>query len=192
MKYDSTRSAEFPIAPERSVPLVNQNSLLTDYPGGIGGKIGWTIRAEATYIGLARRGGKTLIVTVLHCTPLQEITSAERLLNWGFKMDGKVKPVGVLVAPLSATPTADQAAAKPAAQPAAKTAAQHAAKAAAKPGTSARAAAPLGAAASPANGAKPIGGLAIAGGLLAAAGVIITRRGLARRRAALSGRHRND
>jgi serine-type D-Ala-D-Ala carboxypeptidase (penicillin-binding protein 5/6) len=105
MKYDSTRSAEFPISPQRSVPLVNQNSLLTEYPGGIGGKIGWTEAAEATYIGMARRNGTTLIVTVLHCTSLQEITSGEKLLNWGFAMDGKVRPVGELVSPLPAVTT---------------------------------------------------------------------------------------
>jgi serine-type D-Ala-D-Ala carboxypeptidase (penicillin-binding protein 5/6) len=105
MKYDSTRSAEFPVTPERSVPLVNQNSLLTDYPGGIGGKIGWTEAAEATYIGMARRNGTTLIVTVLHCTSLQEIISGEKLLNWGFAMDGKVRPVGELVSPLPAVTT---------------------------------------------------------------------------------------
>jgi serine-type D-Ala-D-Ala carboxypeptidase (penicillin-binding protein 5/6) len=100
MKYDSTLSAEFPIAPHAMVPLVNQNKLLTDYPGGVGGKIGWTEAAEATYIGMARRRGVTLIVTVLHCTSLQEITAGEQLLNWGFAMDGKVRPVGQLVPPL--------------------------------------------------------------------------------------------
>jgi serine-type D-Ala-D-Ala carboxypeptidase (penicillin-binding protein 5/6) len=100
MKYDSTLSAEFPVTPHTLVPLVNQNTLLTDYPGGIGGKIGWTEAAEATYIGMARRHGVTLIVTVLHCTSLQEITSGEQLLNWGFAMDGKVRPVGGLVPPL--------------------------------------------------------------------------------------------
>jgi serine-type D-Ala-D-Ala carboxypeptidase (penicillin-binding protein 5/6) len=101
MKYDSTRTAEFPVTPKQTVPLVNQNTLLTDYPGGIGGKIGWTEAAEATYIGMARRHGVTLIVTVLHCTSLQEITSGERLLNWGFAMDGRVRPVGQLVPPLA-------------------------------------------------------------------------------------------
>jgi serine-type D-Ala-D-Ala carboxypeptidase (penicillin-binding protein 5/6) len=105
MKYDSTRSAEFPVTTKRTVPLVNQNKLLTDYPGGIGGKIGWTEAAGATYIGMARRNGTTLIVTVLHCTSLQEITSGEKLLNWGFAMDGKVRPVGELVSPLPAVTT---------------------------------------------------------------------------------------
>jgi serine-type D-Ala-D-Ala carboxypeptidase (penicillin-binding protein 5/6) len=102
MKYDSTLVAPFRDSPQTMVSLVNQNRLLTDYPGGIGGKIGWTVAAGATYVGMARRHGVTLIVTVLHCTPLQEITTGEKLLNWGFAMDGKVRPVGGLVRPLPA------------------------------------------------------------------------------------------
>jgi len=108
MKYDSTLSAPFWLTPHTMVSLVNQNRLLTDYPGGIGGKIGWTVAAEATYVGMARRHGVTLIVSVLHCTALQEITTGEKLLNWGFAMDGKVRPVGQLVRPLPATLTASQ------------------------------------------------------------------------------------
>jgi serine-type D-Ala-D-Ala carboxypeptidase (penicillin-binding protein 5/6) len=125
MKYDSTLAARFPIKRHHKVTLVNQNYLLTEYRGGIGGKIGWTERAHATYIGLARRHGVTLIVTLLHCTPLEEITSGERLLNWGFKMAGKVRPVGVLVPPLLAVQhvhqgpgQAHRGAATPAASPA--------------------------------------------------------------------------
>jgi D-alanyl-D-alanine carboxypeptidase (penicillin-binding protein 5/6) len=100
MKYDSLLAARFQVKRRKWVTLVNQNTLLTDYRGGIGGKIGWTTRAKATYVGLARRNGVTLIVTILHCTSLKEITAAERLLNWGFAMDGKVRPVGMLVPPL--------------------------------------------------------------------------------------------
>jgi len=100
MKYDETRSAKFRVNKKKVVDLVNQNYLLTQYKGGIGGKIGWTEAAEATYVGMARRHGVTLIVTVLHCTSLQEITTAEKLLNWGFAMNGHVKPVGTLVPPL--------------------------------------------------------------------------------------------
>jgi D-alanyl-D-alanine carboxypeptidase (penicillin-binding protein 5/6) len=109
MKYDSTVAARFLVKPRHRVTLVNQNTLLTGYRGGIGGKIGWTEKAEATYIGLARRGGVTLIVTLLHCTPLQEITSGERLLNWGFAMAGHVAPVGDLVPPLPAVTAAHPA-----------------------------------------------------------------------------------
>ncbi len=102
MHYDSLRTARFPFKRHKHVLLINQNYLLTKYRGGLGGKIGWTVKAGATYIGMARRRGVTLIVTILHATPLTEITSAERLLNWGFAMSGEVRPVGVLVPPLAA------------------------------------------------------------------------------------------
>jgi serine-type D-Ala-D-Ala carboxypeptidase (penicillin-binding protein 5/6) len=110
MGYDSTLSARFQVKPGKWETLVNQNSLLTQYKGGIGGKIGWTQASGATYIGLARRNGVTLIVTVLHCTPLMEITAGEKLLNWGFAEDGKVAPVGTLVAPLPSAAAVHQAA----------------------------------------------------------------------------------
>ncbi len=106
MKYDSTLTARFPIKRHKRVTLLNQDYLLTKFRGGIGGKIGWTEKAEATYIGLARRHGVTLIVTILHATPLTEITSAERLLSWGFANAGSVRPVGVLVPPLVAAAAA--------------------------------------------------------------------------------------
>jgi len=105
LKYDQTITATFAVSKKKSVPLDNQNSLLTSYPGAIGGKIGWTSAAGATYIGMARRNGVTLIVTLLHCPALTEIDSAESLLNWGFAADGKVTPVGTLVSAVQpATP----------------------------------------------------------------------------------------
>jgi hypothetical protein len=59
---------------------------------------------------------------VLHCTSLHEITAGEQLLNWGFAMDGKVRPVGELVRPLPALTAsrkpARSAPASPAALPA--------------------------------------------------------------------------
>ncbi len=101
MRYDSLRTARFPVKRHKHVLLINQNYLVTKYRGGLGGKIGWTLKAGATYVGMARRSGVTLIVTILHATPLTEITSAERLLNWGFAMSGQVRPAGGLVPPLS-------------------------------------------------------------------------------------------
>lgn len=104
MKYDEVQGGEFRLSAHKSVGLFNQNSLLTQYAGGIGGKIGWTSPAGATYVGMARRGGTTLIVTLLHCPALTEVTSAEQLLDWGFAEDGKVAPVGALVGPLVPAP----------------------------------------------------------------------------------------
>jgi serine-type D-Ala-D-Ala carboxypeptidase (penicillin-binding protein 5/6) len=164
MKYDSTLSAEFPVTPQHDVPLVNQNSLLTQYPGGIGGKIGWTEAAEATYIGMARRHGVTLIVTVLHCTSLQEITSGEKLLNWGFAMDGKVRPVGKLVPPLRAVATSYTA-------PRAAAKAARGTMANAADGHPARHGATRAAAAAAAGPGVPVGSLAVGGALLAAAAI---------------------
>jgi serine-type D-Ala-D-Ala carboxypeptidase (penicillin-binding protein 5/6) len=111
LKYDETTGGLFQIKRHDEVGLYNQNSLLTSYPGAIGGKIGWTSAAGATYVGMARRHGVTLIVTLLHCPALTEITSAESLLNWGFAADGKITPVGTLVGPLQ--PGAPAAAAPP-------------------------------------------------------------------------------
>jgi serine-type D-Ala-D-Ala carboxypeptidase (penicillin-binding protein 5/6) len=97
LKYDQTTSGLFPISKKKSVGLWNQNTLLATYPGAIGGKIGWTSAAGATYVGMARRHGVTLIVTLLHCPALTEINAGKTLLSWGFAVDGKVRPVGTLV-----------------------------------------------------------------------------------------------
>jgi serine-type D-Ala-D-Ala carboxypeptidase (penicillin-binding protein 5/6) len=98
LKYDETTGGQFPITKKKSVGLWNQNSLLATYKGALGGKIGWTSAAGATYVGMARRHGVTLIVTLLHCPALTEIDAGKSLLNWGFAVDGKVRPVGTLVA----------------------------------------------------------------------------------------------
>jgi D-alanyl-D-alanine carboxypeptidase (penicillin-binding protein 5/6) len=107
MQDEGLRLFRFPIRPHpiphhrhNMVNLWTQNSMLYTYPGDLGGKIGWTTPAKATFIGWARRGHTTLVVTILHCVPLTEMTYAARLLNWGFAMDGKVRPVGRLVSPL--------------------------------------------------------------------------------------------
>jgi D-alanyl-D-alanine carboxypeptidase (penicillin-binding protein 5/6) len=83
LKYDQTRSATFRISKKKSV----------------GGKIGWTSAAGATYVGMAKRNGHTLIVTLLHCPALTEIDAAKSLLNWGFKVDSTIAPIGTLVSP---------------------------------------------------------------------------------------------
>jgi D-alanyl-D-alanine carboxypeptidase (penicillin-binding protein 5/6) len=105
VKYDQTISARFVVSKKKTETLDNQNSLLTSYKGAIGGKIGWTSAAGATYIGMAKRNGVTLIVTLLHCPALTEVDAAKTLLNWGFSVDGKVKPVGTLVKPLPSSVT---------------------------------------------------------------------------------------
>jgi serine-type D-Ala-D-Ala carboxypeptidase (penicillin-binding protein 5/6) len=113
LTYDQTKGGQFRISEKKSVGLWNQNSLLATYPGALGGKIGWTRAAGATYVGMARRHGVTLIVSLLHCPALTEITAAKSLLNWGFAVDGKVRPVGTLVGPKQ-PPAATPAPSRPA------------------------------------------------------------------------------
>lgn len=45
--------------------IANQDRLLTDYPGAIGGKNGFTNDARQTYVGAAQRGGRRLVVTLM-------------------------------------------------------------------------------------------------------------------------------
>jgi serine-type D-Ala-D-Ala carboxypeptidase (penicillin-binding protein 5/6) len=122
LQYDRIMGQRFVVARHKAVELYNQNTLLVTYPGAVGGKIGWTSAAGATYVGMATRHGVTLIVTLLHCPALTEINSAEKLLNWGFAADGKVAPAGTLAGPLpspSASPSPSPSAAAPAARAAA-------------------------------------------------------------------------
>jgi serine-type D-Ala-D-Ala carboxypeptidase (penicillin-binding protein 5/6) len=100
MAYDTTRSAWFGITVHHWVQLINQDTLLDSYQGFLGGKTGWTTPAKATYTGMARRNGHTVIVTLLHAVPLTWRTTAPALLDWGFAADGKVQPVGQLVNPV--------------------------------------------------------------------------------------------
>ncbi len=92
------RSAVFPLAKGKSYTIYTHDRLLNNYPGMIGGKNGYTIAAHASFVGAARRGGHTIIVSVMRDVPdfWPEVAS---LLDWGFAADGHVKPVGYLVAP---------------------------------------------------------------------------------------------
>jgi D-alanyl-D-alanine carboxypeptidase (penicillin-binding protein 5/6) len=171
MHYDSMLAAKFRVKPRHWVTLVNQNALLTQYRGGIGGKIGWTVKSKATYIGMARRNGVTLIVAVLHCTPLEEITAGEHLLNWGFAADGRIRPVGTLVSAL-----------QPAARPVTPAKVARPAPGAAVHGS----AAPLGSAAEARSGGDDAG-LAVGAAVAAAAVFGLASLARYRRRKAISG-----
>src|SRR5690242_8125051 len=123
MHDEQLRTTRFPLKPHhKPVTLYNQNTMLATYRGDLGGKMGWTTASKTTYIGWARRHGHTLVVTILHTKPLDELTYAARLLNWGFDEDGKVRPVGTLVRPLPArrpqAPQAARAKARPLPRPA--------------------------------------------------------------------------
>ncbi len=80
--------------------IQNHNLLLGNYAGLIGVKNGYTVAADATYIGAARRAGHTLVVTLLSSRP-DYAPAARALLDWGFANRATARPVGWL--PTSAT-----------------------------------------------------------------------------------------
>jgi D-alanyl-D-alanine carboxypeptidase (penicillin-binding protein 5/6) len=126
-EYCSTLTAKFPgktkknkkgKAVRESFEIQNTNRLLTgdydidQYQGIAGVKNGNTTNAGATFTGVAERGGKVLLVTVMNPQKSDHnevYKETARLFDWGFQAAGKVHPVGELVPP--------KGAAQPGAQP---------------------------------------------------------------------------
>ncbi|MEV5435742.1 D-alanyl-D-alanine carboxypeptidase [Streptomyces sp. NPDC052682] len=118
--YCSTVSAKFPGETKKdkkgktvrkSFEIQNTNRLLAGdldlpvYQGIAGVKNGNTTNAGATFTGVAERGGKVLLVTVMNPEKHEHnevYKETARLFDWGFKAAGKVQPVGELVPPRSA------------------------------------------------------------------------------------------
>ncbi|MEV7599812.1 D-alanyl-D-alanine carboxypeptidase [Kitasatospora sp. NPDC089797] len=107
--YCATRTARFPGGLDKTTgqrtafDIANTDRLLGKYPGLIGVKNGYTTNAGATFTGAAERGGRTLLVTVMHPEAQGKVyDEAAALLDWGFAAAGKVQPVGQLVEDLGA------------------------------------------------------------------------------------------
>ncbi len=82
-QVDGTKTFRFPGDP-KPFTMQNQNILLWNYPGTIGGKIGYTIQAKQSIVTVATRNGVTLIAVVLHSDFYHMWTDPQNLLNWGF------------------------------------------------------------------------------------------------------------
>ncbi|QIQ01702.1 D-alanyl-D-alanine carboxypeptidase family protein [Streptomyces liangshanensis] len=104
VRYSSTAEAQFP-GDKGTYGIQNTNRLLSGaggverYPGLIGVKNGYTSRAGNTLIAAARRGDRTLLVTVMNpqSGASQAVyEEARSLLDWGFDAAGQVTPVGSL------------------------------------------------------------------------------------------------
>ncbi|MFJ7075972.1 D-alanyl-D-alanine carboxypeptidase family protein [Streptomyces sp. NPDC098781] len=183
-EYCSTVSAKFPGATTKNkkgksvrgtFEIQNTNRLLSGdsdvpvYQGIAGVKNGNTTNAGATFTGVAERGGKVLLVTVMNPEKSEHnevYKETARLFDWGFQAAGKVQPVGELVPPRSAAQASAQPGANDAGQAGGSGAGEKSSKAA------------VGASA--ANGSSGIGiALGITGGalvLLAAGAFLINRR----------------
>jgi D-alanyl-D-alanine carboxypeptidase (penicillin-binding protein 5/6) len=115
----ATRAFDFP--GHRDHPgyeLENDNQLLYQYPGALGGKTGYTDDAGQTFVGAANRDGRRLVAVLLHGTraPIPPWQQAARLLDYGFATPPGTR-VGTLVEPdpalATAKPTANAADADP-------------------------------------------------------------------------------
>jgi D-alanyl-D-alanine carboxypeptidase (penicillin-binding protein 5/6) len=149
--------------------LLSGDSDVSVYPGIAGVKNGNTTNAGATFTGVAERGGKVLLVTVMNPEKDEHnevYKEAAKILDWGFQADGKVQPVGELVAPKNA--------AQASSQPGATAGGEAGGDTAAKPAASSSASA-----SEEQGGSSGVGiALAIVGGLLVllAGGVFLVNR----------------
>ncbi|HEX6345691.1 D-alanyl-D-alanine carboxypeptidase family protein [Umezawaea sp.] len=98
-KAISTPQISFPARSGRgTIQVVNDNLLLGNYEGALGGRAGFTDDALNTYVGAAERGGKRLVVALLRGTqePVPIVDQAAALLDHGFELQGS-EGVGKLV-----------------------------------------------------------------------------------------------
>ncbi|MFJ8592908.1 D-alanyl-D-alanine carboxypeptidase family protein [Streptomyces sp. NPDC093598] len=189
-EYASTVSAKFPGQTKKgkkgkpvreSFEIQNTNRLLSGdsdvpvYQGIAGVKNGNTTNAGATFTGVAERGGKVLLVTVMNPEKAEHnevYKETARLFDWGFKAAGKVQPVGELVPPRSAA----QAGAQPGANPSGEAGGSGDGGS----GTAGTGAKPVAGAPAAADGSSGIGtALGITGGvlvLLAGGAFLVNRR----------------
>lgn len=77
------RAAMFPNGSGGFKQLTNQDQLLSSYPGFIGGKTGYTNLARETYVGMAQRNGKRLVVVQMYGDG-DLWGQARSLFDWGF------------------------------------------------------------------------------------------------------------
>jgi D-alanyl-D-alanine carboxypeptidase (penicillin-binding protein 5/6) len=106
----ATRTFEFPGHPARAddpdktdhpgYTLENDNQLLYNYPGAIGGKTGYTDDAGQTFVGAANRDGRRLVAVLLKGTrqPIAPWEQAAHLLDYGYATPPGTR-VGKLVDP---------------------------------------------------------------------------------------------
>ncbi|RDI16155.1 D-alanyl-D-alanine carboxypeptidase (penicillin-binding protein 5/6) [Rhodococcus sp. AG1013] len=90
--------------PVEPYPIYNDNLLLANYAGALGGKTGYTDDARQTFVGGADRDGRRLAVTLMAADvlPIRPWEQAARLLDYGYALDPDTS-VGALVDPMSAT-----------------------------------------------------------------------------------------
>ena len=96
----ATRSFDFPGRGDVGYPVENDNQLLYNYPGAMGGKTGYTDDAGQTFVGAANHDGRRLVAVLMHGTrqPIAPWEQAAHLLDYGFATAPGTK-VGTLIEP---------------------------------------------------------------------------------------------
>lgn len=97
----ATRTFNFPGHGENpGYQLENDNQLLYNYPGALGGKTGYTDDAGQTFVGAANHNGRRLMAVLLHGTrqPIAPWEQAAHLLDYGFGTAAGTQ-IGTLIEP---------------------------------------------------------------------------------------------
>jgi serine-type D-Ala-D-Ala carboxypeptidase (penicillin-binding protein 5/6) len=96
----STRTFDFPGRGDVGYQIENDNKLLDNYPGAMGGKTGYTDDAGQTFVGAANHDGRRLMAVLMHGTrePIAPWEQAAHLLDYGFATPPGTK-VGTLIEP---------------------------------------------------------------------------------------------
>jgi serine-type D-Ala-D-Ala carboxypeptidase (penicillin-binding protein 5/6) len=107
-RYVLTRTAYMPAQPKlkkAGFQFQNENKLIYNYPGAMGGKTGFTTVARTSYMSAASRNGRRLVVTLLgaETRPQRGWQQGEALLDWGFSLPREAS-VGTLVTPADVAP----------------------------------------------------------------------------------------
>ncbi|MGK5678001.1 D-alanyl-D-alanine carboxypeptidase family protein [Actinoplanes sp. URMC 104] len=107
-RFVRTPRARMPAQPKLKKPgfqFQNENKLIFNYPGALGGKTGFTKLARHSYVGAAQRNGRRLVVTLLgaEARPLRGWQQGAALLDWGFALPADAS-VGKLVSPQDLAP----------------------------------------------------------------------------------------
>lgn len=104
LRYDTLDSMQWPAQPPKDptgFQIQNENQLLKNYPGALGGKTGFTDDARHTYVGAAQRNGRRLVVTLMGAEVVpfgRTWKQAIMLLDWGFAVPAGAR-AGHLVTP---------------------------------------------------------------------------------------------
>jgi D-alanyl-D-alanine carboxypeptidase (penicillin-binding protein 5/6) len=99
--YVSTKHSRIRGPGGKTIAISSHDKLLYNYDGAIGIKNGYTVKARATFVGAATRGGHTLVVTLMRTNP-RYWPEAAALLDWGFKAEAAgTTPIGELVVPVA-------------------------------------------------------------------------------------------